>query len=354
MTRFFVFSLGILISVFASAQGNYQINTDSTAVPFLRISPDARAGGMGDGGVACANDVNAMHWNLSNLAFAKKKFSLGISYTPWLRALVPDINLAYVGFYLKPDSVSAIGASMRYFSMGPYTFMGTNGHPVGQFRPNEFALDVGYTRKVTQHFSVGITARFIRSNLAGMNAVGLDFINGMACAGDLSAAWKGDAVGSGSKRVIPQAGFCISNLGPKMWYRDRDSAEFLPMNARFGGGLLIAVTEHHEFALQAEANKLLVPTSSAVLSAKEKLAQIALSSGLEYVYERMFKFRGGYYHEFRPQGNNRYITTGVGIEYSVFQLDFSYLIPVRTLQSPLENTVRFTLLIDFNSLHKAG
>jgi hypothetical protein len=352
MRRFLLFSLGNLLAAALFAQTNYQINSDSTAVPFLRISPDSRAGGMGDGGVASSNDPNAIHWNLSNLAFTKRKCALSVSYTPWLRSLVPDYNLAYISFYAKPDSVSAIGASLRYFSLGRHSFTAPGSGTIGQFRPNEYAVDIGYTRKLSEHFSAGMTARFIQSNLVAPGNFTFDKILGMAFAGDISASWKGDAIGKGTKSIVPSLGLCISNVGSKMWYRDRDSAEFLPTNARLGGGLLFTIAPYHQFTLNGEANRLLVPSPTGINSLKAKLEQITLSSGIEYNYMRTYKFRFGYFHEFESHGDMRYLTTGLGIEYSVFQLDFSYLIPVGSLRNPLENTLRFTLLFNFDAFRQ--
>lgn len=353
MKRFTVLLFCSVLTVGLSAQAVYQVNSDSTAVPFLRISPDSRAGGMGDGGVASSMDANAVHWNLANLSFAKKKFGLGISYTPWLRALVPDINHVYMGFYFKPDSVSAVGGSLRYFSLGNISSTSVIGTPT-QFRPNEFAFDLGYTRKLAEHFAVGITVRFIQSNPTGINGIVVRDGGGRACAGDITASWRGNAAGGGQRKVQPSVGLAITNAGTKMWYQDRDSAEFLPTNARLGSALEFTLEQMHQFTLQAEANKLLIPTPASVQTVREKLEQITLSTGAEYVYNHMFKVRGGYFHEFESHGNNRYATVGLGIEYNVFQLDFSYLVPISDQRNPLENTLRFTLLFNFGQTRRQG
>lgn len=351
MKRFAVLFFCFGLAVGGSAQAVYPVNSDSTAVPFLRISPDSRAGGMGDGGVASSTDANAVHWNLANLSFAKKKFGIGISYTPWLRALVPDINHVYMGFYFKPDSISAVGGSLRYFSLGNISSTSIIGTPT-QFRPNEFAFDLGYTRKLAEHFAAGITIRFVQSNPTGINGIVVRHGGGRACAGDITAAWKGDAVGGDQRKVRLSVGLAITNVGTKMWYQDRDSAEFLPTNARLGSALEITLSEMHRFTIQAEANRLLTPTPVAVNTTKEELEQITLCTGGEYVYNHTFKVRGGYFHEFESHGNNRYATVGLGIGYSVFQLDFSYIIPVTDQRNPLENTLRFTLLFDFGRVKR--
>lgn len=351
MKRFLFFLLTALLLPFAKAQSVYQPCTDSTAVPFLRITPDARGGAMGDGGVACADDANALHWNLSNLAFAKKKSAAAISYTPWMRALAPGMNLVYAGFYIKPDSVSAIGISARYFSRARMSYVDVFSNITGSYRPKEFAVDLGYTRKLSAHFSAGITTRFIQSNLARPSIVVYDRVTGRACAGDISVAWKGSAIRAGLQHIAPSLGFSLSNIGTKMWYRDSDSAEFLPANARLGGALTVSMP-YHQFTLHTEANRLLVPSLHSVNTTKEKLAQVTLSTGVEYVYLGWFKVRAGYFHEFPAHGNTRYFTTGIGVECRMLQLDCSYLVPVGNVQSPLANTVRFSLLVSFGAFRK--
>jgi hypothetical protein len=262
------------------------------------------------------------------------------------------VNLTYISFYIKPDSLSALGASVRYFSMGNAVTGGITGAPT-QFRPNEFAFDIGYTRRLSKNLSAGITARFIQSNPSGINGIVVRHGGGRACAGDISLLWRAAPTGDEEKFVQPSAGFTITNVGTKMWYEDRDSAEFLPANARLGAALLMYASANHQLTVQTEASKLLVPSAS-VSTFREKLGQITLSSGAEYVFRGMFKVRGGYFHQFETHGNNRYLTTGAGIEYNVFQLDFSYLIPVGNERSPLENTLRFTLLFSFDPIRKAS
>ncbi len=306
---------------------------------------------MGDAGVATSDDANAVHWNLANLAFTQKKSNLAISYTPWLRALIPDVNHAYIAFAVKPDSNSAIGTSVRYFSMGNVTTGGITGAPT-QFKPNEFAFDIGYTRKLSAHFSTGITARFIQSNPSGINGIVVRDGGGRAFSGDISFAYKGSIRGEVFKHKQFSVGAAISNFGTKMWYEDRDSAEFLPTIARIGAAIVFCDLPTHEFTFQVEANKLLVPNPAFVNTLAEKLERISLASGFEYDYNQAFRIRSGYYHEFESHGSNRYVTLGAGIKYNIFELDFSYLIPVNGMRSPLENTLRFTLLFNFDMLKR--
>lgn len=348
MKRVFFFLPALFAVAALHAQAPYAVYGDNTAVPFLRIAPDARAAGMGDAGAASADDANAIHWNLSQLAFARQKISFAVSYTPWLRALVPDVSHSFVSFSYKRDSVSAIAASLRYFSMGNVT-TGIAGTPT-QFRPNEFAFDVGYTRRLTTQFAAGITARFIQSNPSGINGIFVREGGGRACAGDISFTWQGGTVGNAIRYLQPTVGLAITNIGTKMWYQDRDSASFLPGNVRLGAALLLR-REVHRVILQGEVNRLLVPVPSS-LNTAEVQHPVVIGGGMEYTCYGMFKVRGGYSHSYFNSGNLRYFTTGVGVEFNVFQLDVSYLIPANTIRSPLENTMRFSMLFKFGALRK--
>jgi len=374
-----------------------QINTITTAVPFLLITPDSRAGGMGDVGVASSADINSIHWNPSKLAFADKKMGVGVSYTPWLRALVPDINLAYLSGYYKTKKSGVIGASMRYFSLGDITFTDNNGNTIGQFRPNEFALDVAYATKLSDNFSAGGAIRYVNSNLTGGALVeGSATHPGRSIAVDISALYRKDKIKLGDKKAIGAIGLNISNIGSKMSYSDRggkDNADFIPINMRLGGSLTINIDEFNSIALMADVNKLLVPTppiykqnvdstgkslgvaydadnnpiilagkdpnrgiaegifgsfNDAPNGGKEELREINYSIGMEYWYNKLFAVRVGYFYEHPTKGNRQYFTLGAGLKYNVFSLDFAYLIPTQQ-RNPLENTLRFTLSFDFDA-----
>ncbi|MCW3084435.1 MAG: hypothetical protein JWP12_1801 [Bacteroidetes bacterium] len=374
-----------------------QLNTITTAVPFLMITPDSRAGGMGDAGVASSTDINSIHWNPSKLAFADKKMGIGVSYTPWLRALVPDINLAYLSGYYKTKKRGTIGASLRYFSLGDITFTDANGNTVGQFRPNEFALDVAYAVKLSKQFSVGGALRFINSNLTGGALVeGAETHAGRAIAVDISALYRKEKLKLGDKKGILSFGIAVTNIGNKMSYSDRggnDQADFLPINLRLGGGLIVQLDDYNSITFLADANKLLVPTppiykhdydstgkdkgiavdadgnplilagkdpnrgiaegifgsfNDAPGGAKEELHEINYSVGMEYWYNHLFAVRAGYFYEHPTKGNRQYFTLGAGVRYNVFGLDFAYLIPTQQ-RNPLENTLRFTLTFDFDA-----
>jgi hypothetical protein len=374
------------------------LNTITTAVPFLLITPDSRAGGMGDVGCASLNDVNAIHWNASKLAFATKKMGFGVSYTPWLRALVPDINLAYITGFYKLKKRGTIGASLRYFSLGDITFTDANGQTTGQFRPNEFAIDIAYGTKLSKTFSVGGAVRYINSNLTGNALVeSAQTKPGRAVGVDLSALYKKDKVKLADKKAIVAFGINISNIGNKMSYSDRgdkNSDDFIPINLRIGGSLNVDLDDYNSISILADINKLMVPTpptyqykvdtngvttgeiatdadgnpiiatgkdpnrgvaegmfgsfSDAPGGGKEELREINYSVGLEYWYNHLFAIRAGYFYEHPTKGNRQFFTIGAGVRYNVFGLDFAYLIPTQQ-RNPLENTLRFTLTFDFDA-----
>lgn len=375
-----------------------RLNTITTAVPFLLISPDSRAGGMGDAGVASSVDVNSIHWNPAKLGFADKQMGFGVSYTPWLRALVPDINLAYLSGYYKTKKSGTVAASLRYFSLGDITFTDINGNTIGQFRPNEFALDVAYATKLGDKFSAGGAARYINSNLTGGTFVdGSATRPGRSFAVDVSALYREDKMKIGDKKAIGSIGMNISNIGAKISYSDRggkNNSDFIPINMRLGGALVINIDDYNSIQFIADANKLLVPTppiykqkinpstgkpdgieydangdpvilvgknprrgvaegmfgsfNDAPGGGKEELREINYALGLEYWYNKLFAVRFGYFYEHPTKGNRKYFTLGAGVKYNVFGLDFAYLIPTQQ-RNPLENTLRFTLTFDFDA-----
>ncbi len=367
-----------------------QLNTITTAVPFLLITPDSRAGGMGETGVATTPDVNSIHWNAAKLAFAPKKTGLGISYTPWLRALVPDINLAYISFYTKLDKNSAVGGSLRYFSMGNITFTDVVGNNIGQFKPNEFALDFAYSRKLSSNFSAAMTVRLIRSNLTnGITVSGQDTKPGSAVAVDLSGFYMNEKLKINGKPTTFMAGLAITNMGNKISYSTSINKDFIPINLRLGSGISVKADDYNRIGFQLEFNKLLVPTppvyeidpatgspkivngqyvilagkdpnrsipegmigsfSDAPGGFREELKEINISFGTEYWYNETFAIRAGYFYEAPTKGNRQFFTLGAGVKYNVFGLDFAYLIPTNAQRSPLQNTLRFTLTFDFDA-----
>jgi len=386
------------------SETNSEINTITTAVPFLLISPDSRSGAMGDVGVALSPDANSIHWNPAKLAFIDddKDMGFSLSYSPWLRALVNDINLAYLSGYKKLDQNSAIGFSLRYFSLGDITFTNNYGDEIRNFKPNEFALDGTYSRKLGERFGAGIAARYIYSNLTGgISSSGADVKAGQSVAVDISAYYETEEFKISDKDSYVAFGLNISNIGAKMSYTDAANRDFIPTNLRLGSAFTMELDEFNKLTLALDANKLLVPTQPVYLQEngsviygtdgpvifsgkdpnvgvasgifgsfsdapgdvvidedgnttevvkgtkfKEELREINLSVGAEYLYNDLLAIRAGYFHEHWSKGNRRFLSLGAGIKYSVFELDLSYLLAL-TQASPLANTLRFTLRFNF-------
>ncbi len=362
---------------------DFQQNTITTAVPFLLISPDARGAALGDAGGAMPNDVNAMHWNIAKLPFNEKKGAVSLSYTPWLRQLVPDINLSYLTFYSKYGDRGAFAGSLRYFSLGQINFTDNTGGSLGNFTPNELAVDLGYSSKLSDNFSIGIAFRYIYSNLAAAFNQSQNSINaGTSYAGDMGAYYKNKFKYDG-KKFDYGIGLSLSNIGSKLSYTSSQYENFIPTNLRLSTYTNVELDKYNTLAFLLDFNKLLVPTppqyykkkgtnydSSAVQNGvdpkvpvvqgivqsfydapggfSEEIDEINISSGLEYWYEKQFALRGGYFHESASKGNRQYATVGVGLRYNVFGLDVAYLFPFQN-RHPLENTLRFTLLFDFEA-----
>lgn len=359
-----------------------QINTITTAVPFLLISPDARAGGMGDQGVASRPDATSIHWNPSKLAFIEKKSGFSVSYTPWLKALVNDMFIGYLSGYTKLKNEQTIGASLRYFSLGNITFTDQNGAIIRDFKPNEFAFDVAYARKLSEYFSGGIALRYVHSNLTGGATVdGSDSKAGNTVAADVSVYFEKE-IELGNKEAIFSSGANISNIGAKISYTETGTKNFIPTNLRIGPGLRLKLNEYNDLAFNLDINKLLVPTppiytqdstssndvilygedpdvsvaagifqsfNDAPDGFKEELQEFNIGFGMEYWYDNQFAFRGGYFYEDKRKGNRKYFTLGAGLRYNVFGIDLAYLIPTDQ-RNPLENTLHFTLTFDFDAL----
>ena len=373
--------------------GGSQINTITTAVPFLLISPDSRSGAMGDAGVAISPDANSIHWNPAKLVFIDpiKDVGFSMSYSPWLRALVNDINLAYLAGYKRLDRFSTIGASLRYFSLGNITFTDNFGTTIRDFKPNEFALDLVYSRKLSDNFSAGISARYIYSNLTGGTSVGgADTKPGQSVATDLSLYYISNPFKIADKNSTIAFGTNISNIGAKMAYTENAERDFIPTNLRLGSTINTEIDEFNQFSFSLDLNKLLVPTNpyydpndNSIVSGrdpnvgvatgifgsfsdapgnvlldnngsyyvedgsvfKEELNEFNLSLGAEFLYSELFALRAGYFHEHPTKGNRRFISFGAGVKYKVLELDLSYILAL-TQQSPLANTIRFSIKLN--------
>jgi hypothetical protein len=378
------------------------IKTITTAVPFLLIGPDTRSGAMGDAGVAISPDANSIHWNAAKLAFAEKDMELSLSYSPWLRNLVRDMNLAYLSGFKKLGDNQAVGGSLRFFSLGSIQFTDQFGTNTLLFEPTEFALDGAYSIKLSERFAGGMAARFIYSNLTGgVSNSGGESRPGTAFAVDLSGYYTNDDIRLGEYDAILSAGFNISNIGSKMSYTSAAQRDFIPMNLRVGPALTLELDDFNTLTFTTDFNKLLVPSipvyledstgvvtdangelvvasgrnpnvgvASGIFGSfsdapgnvtqfadgtvevepgsvfREELREINIATGLEYWYADQFALRAGYFYEHPTKGARQYFTLGAGVKYNVFSFDFSYLIAAQQ-RNPLANTLRFTLKLNF-------
>ncbi len=351
------------------------INVVTTAVPFLRISPDARSGGMGDIGVATSPDTYSGLWNVGKVAFNQSQGGVGATYTPWLKNLVNDVYLASLAGYYKVNENQALHGAVRYFSLGNITFTDNLGNDFSTFRPREFGIDLGYSIRLNPKNGVGVTVKYINSNLAGGVTVpgsGETYKTGSSVAADLGYYFDGKKA-SGEGWAF---GAVLSNLGSKISYtQNADAKDFIPANLglgvnytkKFGG-------DDNSLSFGVELNKLLVPTppaegdevaladyrSTGVVSGwlksfgdapdgmSEELKEIQISAGAEYWYKNQFALRAGYFYENKLKGNRSYLTAGLGLKYNIFGFNFAYLIPTgnRIAANPLSNTLRFSVLFD--------
>lgn len=356
----------------------------STAVPFLSLSPDARSGALADVGVATSPDLYSQHFNAAKYPFMKDQYGIALTYSPWLINLVPDMSLAYLSGAYKFDEYNALGFSLLYFSMGSITFV-RNGQDMGTtFKPNEFAIDASYSRKLIDVLSIGVTGRFIYSNLTlGQYVEGQDTKAGLAGAADVGLYYCQDFdLGQNYKGSTVTAGLSITNIGNKLSYTnsadENYQRNFLPATLRLGAGFNWLLDDYNSVGFYAEAYKLLVPTpplrsGDTIIKGKEnrdinvmqgifqsfgdapggfseEMREIQWSLAAEYWWNNMVAVRAGYFHESKYKGWRQYLTLGVGIRYRMVGLDFSYLIPTSTIagSNPLKNTLRVGISFNFN------
>jgi hypothetical protein len=365
----------------------------STAVPFLTISPDARSGGMGDVGVSSSPDAYSMFWNPAKYAFSDKSFGFGIGYVPWLRGLVNDIGLASVVGFGKLGDKQAIAASLRFFSMGSVMFTNDVGQELGEVKPNEWTIDATYARKFSREFSGAVAARFIYSNLVPVNYSNYDVRPGTSIAADVALYYHHEMEVKGLTNAFIDFGFDISNIGAKMSYSSTSIVrDFIPTTLRLGPSFTMDIDDYNRLSLSLDISKLLVPTPpiyakdtnnnpiigpdgkkviekgmdpdvsvvkgmiqsfyDAPYGFKEEMQEINVAVAAEYWYNKLFSIRAVYYYESKYKGNRQFFTLGAGLRYNVFGLDFSYLIPVKE-NNPLQNTLQFTLLFNFDNTKKA-
>jgi hypothetical protein len=355
-----------------------ELNAIQTVVPFLTIAPDSRAGAMGDVGVATTPDIYSMHWNPAKYAFIDGEGGIGISYSPWLRTLVPDINIAYLGGYYRLDDKQVLSATLLYSNLGDIPFTDNFGNEQLVFRANEFSIDAAYSRKLNENLSAGIAFRFIYSNLTGGYYDGITETKpGLSVASDISFYYVNNLELFNKDGNI-SFGTNISNIGTKMSYTDSRDPDFIPMNLRLGSSYYLSMDRYNKLGISIDLNKLLVPTppvrdivTGEIIEGKdpnvavpvaifqsfvdapggfsEELDEIMWSAGIEYIYNNQFAIRSGYFHENASKGNRKYFTAGAGIMLNVFSLDFAYLMPL-AVNHPLARTLRFSLSFDFDAL----
>ena len=374
---------------------NLDYNVISTAVPFMLIAPDARSSAMGDVGVSTSPDVYSMHWNPAKYAFIQDDFSVGLAYSPWLRKLVPDMNIAYLGLSKRVSPKSTVAATLRYFSLGEIIFTDENNSNLGTYSPNEWAIDVAYSRKLGKYISGAVAGRFIYSNLTQGVA---DYSKAaISVAADIAVYYTRPVYWFNTIDADFSWGVSINNIGSKMNYNEANlDKDFIPTNLRFGPTLKLDIDDYNSLAFSIDINKMLVPTppvylrdsitgavvfkdGEPVIAAgkddnvgpvqgmiqsfydapggfSEELKEFTLGVGAEYWYNNIFTVRTGFFHEAKMKGNRRYLTFGAGLHYNVFNIDVSYLVSVNNTATsgtnPLESTLRFSLTFNLDKWGK--
>ena len=395
------------VAVFGQATNeDLQLNTITTAVPFMAITPGSRAGGMGDAGTALSASANSLYWNTSMLNFSEAKGEIAVSYTPWLRQLTNDIHLSYISGYAKLNERHSVGGALRYFSLGEITFTDENGEIIRDDKPSEFEITAGYAFRTSERTSVGLNGKFAYSNLTGgLPVAGVNTKAGIAGAADISFTFFNDDARIGSTKGTYVFATTINNIGNKIKYTDVGSnapGDFLPMNLKIGNSFNAKFDKYNKLALSVDIQKLLVPTPAfydvdangdyvmmagrssdvGVISGmlqsfydapgtvavdeagnyiqnddgsyeivkgsqfKEELTEINIAAGLEYWYNDIVAIRGGFFYENKNKGARQYFNIGAGFKYNKFGIDISYLAALKR-QNPLANTLRFTLYMTF-------
>ena len=377
--RLIVVAILAFVSVSVAAQDKRDMfNPVNTSVTSQTIAPDARAAGMGDVGVATDPDVNSQYWNPAKYPFCISRAGVALNYTPWLRSLVNDMDLAYLSGYYRIGDYSAVSASLRYFSLGEVMTSEDDGAMT--INPYEMSIDVAYSLMLSEKFSLAAAVRWIYSDLT------YDYTDdtspGSAFAADL-ACYYNNYINIGERECQLGIGLNISNVGSKITFGGSDYSEFIPTNMRLGAALMVPIDEYNRFTIAADANKLLVPTypiqeegeseedyqnrvqkdyyevssiggifksfADAPGGFKEELQEINWSVGAEYVYNDKFSLRAGYHHESENKGNRKYYTVGAGFRMSAFSLDCGYVIAAAK-SNPLDQTLRFSLTFDMDGI----
>ncbi len=351
-------------------------NAITTAAPFLNINPDSRAAGMADAGVATTPDMNSQFLNPAKYAFMKEGMGVSVSFTPWLRKLVNDINMSTASFYYRLDKMQTVSASLRYFSMGSIDFTDNSGNFQYSGKPNEFAIDAAYSRVLSDKFSGAVAFRYIRSDLTNGYSETGDLQAGNAFAADVAFYFR-QPMRVNRNDAEFTAGMNISNIGSKISY-DGINKEYIPTNLKLGAGYAMELDKYNSIAFALDINKLLVPSnqirpddadedwvdpnkdksvpaaifgsfSDAPGGFEQELQEITFSLGAEYWYNKQFALRAGYFHEHENQGNRKFASAGFGLKFNMFTLDASYIIPM-VQNNPLANTMRFSLSFDLSDM----
>jgi hypothetical protein len=359
---------------------NAQERVITTGVPFLLITPDARAGGMGELGVATSPDAYAQQWNPAKYAFIESDNGLGLSYTPYLRQLVDDIFLGSLTYFNKINERSAWAASLKYFSLGNIQFNESIAGTIvdqGSKRPNEITLDFSYSLKLSDKFSMSVAGRYIRSDLK-IN-IDMDATSANTLGVDIAGFYQSNSFGIGNKDAVLRTGFNISNIGPRLKYDEGGQKDFIPTNLRIGSGIDFILDESNVLGINIEFSKLLVPSPIAFYDendnlyyrqpdvsffkgilesfgdapdgSKEELKEVTWAFGTEYKFGKNFALRTGYFNESIEKGSRRYLTFGAGFKYKNTNIDISYLSSTSKIRNPLENTLRFSLTFNFDGLN---
>jgi len=385
---------------FSQAESNdLQLNTITTALPFMAITPDSRAGGMGEAGTALSPSATSVYWNTSMLSFAEKSSEISLSYTPWLRQLTNDMHLSYLSGYARVNKKHTIAGAMRYFSLGEITFTDASGNVLRDDKPNEFELTGGYAFKLSEKFSVGVNGKFAYSNLTGgLTVAGVMTKPGTVGAADLSFTYFKDRVKIGKTNGIYTFAATINNIGNKVAYSVLAKRDFIPMNLKIGNAFQAKYDAYNTVTYSLDIQRLLVPTPAlydnvngqvVMLSGrsndvgvingmlqsfydapgvvakdengdyiqnddgtyeivkgsrfKEEITEINIAGGVEWWYNETFAIRSGVFYENRNKGNRQYLNLGASLKYNMFSIDFSYLASLNGRQNPLANTLRFTL-----------
>lgn len=377
MRAFTFFTINFVLgSLLSFAQNSNRVIT--TGVPFLLITADARAAGMGDLGVATSVDNYSQYWNPAKYVFSSNKKGFGLSYTPYLSKLVDDIFLGNITYYNKADERSSWATSIRYFSLGEIQFNDFIGGSIidqGMERPSELTLDLSYSLKLSPEFSMAVAGRFIFSDLK--IAANSDNSSASTLGVDIAAFYKSEVFDLSSKKAVFRSGLNISNIGPKLNYDSGEQKNFIPTNLRTGAGLELFIDENNSIGLYSEFSKLLVPTPVAVYDKNqniigygqpdidfvsgifksftdspnglsEELSEITIALGLEYSFQGAFLIRTGYFNESVEKGSRRYFTMGAGFNLNFIDIDISYLFSTSRVRNPLENTIRFSLSMNLD------